>query len=68
MHIGQDPTSILSAIRATLRKYDIAPSRFGREAVNDPRVVFDLEQGRTIKPRTVARLRSHIERMEAAHV
>lgn len=43
-----------------LRKHKIPPSRFGREAVNDPRFVTDLFHGRIAREATAARVRAFI--------
>ena len=37
---------LLRAVEKFLRENGIAPTRFGRESVRDPRLVFDLRQGR----------------------
>ncbi|WP_314715457.1 hypothetical protein [Sphingobium yanoikuyae] len=37
---------LLRTIEEFLRDYQIAPTRFGRDAVHDPRLVFDLRMGR----------------------
>lgn len=37
---------LLRAVEKFLRENSIAPTRFGRESVRDPRLVFDLRQGR----------------------
>jgi len=44
-----------------LRRSDIAPTRFGREVLGDPRFVFDLRNGRDPRPRTVARVLAYLE-------
>jgi len=44
-----------------LRRNDTAPTRFGRDAVGDPRFVFDLRNGRDPRPRTIARVRAYLE-------
>ncbi|MCL6740494.1 hypothetical protein LZ518_05035 [Sphingomonas sp. RB56-2] len=36
-------------------------ARFGREAMGDPRFVFDLRRGREPRPRTVARILAFLE-------
>ena len=40
------------------------PTRFGREAVGDPRFVFDLRRGREPRPTTVARVRAFLESVQ----
>ncbi|QCB37539.1 hypothetical protein E5554_06650 [Sphingobium sp. PAMC28499] len=37
---------LLRTIEKFLRDYQIAPTRFGRDAVRDPRLVLDLRMGR----------------------
>lgn len=44
-----------------LRCNRTAPTRFGREALGDPRFVFDLRRGREPRPRTVQRVRDFLE-------
>jgi len=34
----------------------VPPTRFGRDAVNDPRFVFDLRRGREPRQQTVERI------------
>jgi hypothetical protein len=48
--------SVLRKIEIYLRKTDMPPTRFGRLAVNDPRLVRDLRNGREPRGRTVARI------------
>jgi hypothetical protein len=42
------------------RIHGIAPSRFGRRAVGDPRLIFDMQLGRRLRPATEARVLSFI--------
>ena len=37
---------LLRSIEIFLREHDIAATRFGRDCVRDPRLVFDLRRGR----------------------
>jgi len=37
---------VLRHIEAFLRRTGMAPTRFGREAARDPRLVFDMRRGR----------------------
>lgn len=53
---------VLHEISAYLRRTGMPPTKFGRLAVNDPRIVHDLRRGRTPGPRMTARLRSFIAR------
>jgi len=52
---------LLREIEIFLRITDVPPARFGREALGDPRFVFDLRNGREPRPRTVARIRKFLE-------
>lgn len=52
---------LLREVEKFLHRSDIAPTRFGREAVGDPRFVFDLRRGRDPRPRTVARVLAFLE-------
>ncbi|HEY0630394.1 MAG TPA: hypothetical protein VGD23_13800 [Sphingomicrobium sp.] len=44
-----------------LKNSDMPAARFGREAVKDPRFVFDLRRGREPRKRTVERVRAFLE-------
>ncbi len=52
---------LLREVEKFLRHSRTAPTRFGREAVGDPRFVFDLRRGREPRPRTVARVVAFLE-------
>jgi hypothetical protein len=52
---------LLREVEKFLRRSDIAPTRFGREAVGDPRFVFDLRNGRDPRPRTIERVLAYLE-------
>lgn len=53
---ASEPPSILEAIEAFLRRSGMAPTRFGRDAARDPRIVSDLREGRKISDRVRRRL------------
>ena len=53
-------------IELYLRRTRIPPTRFGREALNDPRFVFDLRRGREVGERTAARVHAWLDRQGAA--
>lgn len=55
------PVHLLREVERFLRQSDIAPTRFGRAAMGDPRFVFDLRKGRDPRPETVARVRAYLE-------
>jgi hypothetical protein len=57
----EPPVHLLREVEKFLRRCDVAPTRFGRDAVGDPRFVFDLRNGRDPRPRTVKRVRAYLE-------
>ncbi len=59
--------SLLSQIEACLKVTRLPPSRFGRDAVSDPRIVHDLRRGRQPGWRMESRLRAHVAAVLAAH-
>lgn len=59
--------SLLSQIEACLKLTRLPPSRFGRDAVSNPRIVHDLRRGRQPGERMERRLRAHMTRVLAAH-
>lgn len=54
--------SMLRKIELYLKKNAMPPTRFGRLAVNDPRLVGDLKNGREPGSRVVARIEAFIAR------
>lgn len=48
-------------IDAFMAANPMTASRFGRAAAGDPRLLFDLRRGRTLRPATEARLRAFME-------
>lgn len=56
----QSPLSMLRTIEAFLRATGMAPTRFGREAVRDPRIVLDMRNGREPSQRMCRRLNHYI--------
>ena len=55
---------LLREVEKFLRQSDVAPTRFGREAVGDPPFVFDLRNGRDPRPTTVARVLAYLEAVQ----
>ncbi|MEO7635917.1 MAG: hypothetical protein ABIS38_09775 [Sphingomicrobium sp.] len=51
---------LLREVEKFLRRCDIPATRFGRDAVGDPRFVFDLRRGRDPRPRTVERVLDYL--------
>ncbi|WP_425517310.1 hypothetical protein [Sphingomonas colocasiae] len=56
---------MLRRIERHLRRFNVAPTRFGRDAAGDPRLVIDLRNGREPGPRMVARITHFLDRREA---
>ena len=52
---------LLREVEKFLNRSETAPTRFGRDAVGDPRFVFDLRKGREPRPATVARVLAFLE-------
>lgn len=52
--------TLLRQIERHLRATGIKPTRFGREAVHDPRFVFDLRLGREPRAETEQRVRAFL--------
>ncbi|WP_106638847.1 hypothetical protein [Allosphingosinicella vermicomposti] len=55
---------ILRRIEVYLRKSNTPATRFGREAMRDPRLVLDLRQGRELRMETAARLIAYLDSKE----
>ncbi|MGV3478457.1 MAG: hypothetical protein ACO1O3_00795 [Sphingobium sp.] len=56
---------MLGRIERHLRRFNVAPTRFGRDAVGDPRLVIDLRNGREPGPRMTERIARFMDRREA---
>lgn len=55
---------LLRDVEKFLNHKNISAARFGREAMGDPRFVFDLRNGREPRARTVRRVRSFLEQSQ----
>ena len=55
---------LLPRVERYLRRSGTPPTRFGREAVHDPRFVFDLRNGREPRPATAARVSAYLDLRE----
>lgn len=53
--------NLLREVEKFLRINDTPPTRFGREAMGDPRFVFDLRNGRDPRPETIERVRAYLQ-------
>ncbi len=60
--------TLLRAIELGLARASMKPSRFGREVAGDPRLVFDLRNGRQPSARVEARVRNYLEQLEQESV
>ena len=56
--------NLLRRIELHLRRSGTAPTRFGRDAMGDPRFVFDLRRGREPRPRVTARIGAYLDEAE----
>ena len=55
---------LMKRIRLYMRRTQMAPTRFGREAVGDPRLISDLRNGRELRETTVARIHAWLDARE----
>lgn len=56
--------SLIRRIERFLERADMAPTRFGREAVGDPRLISDMKNGRELRDATIARIQSWLDEQE----
>lgn len=59
------PIRLLRDIEQHLRTTGMSATRFGRNAVRDPRLVLDLRLGRELRPATAQRIRAYLASVEA---
>ncbi|MGI8932012.1 MAG: hypothetical protein ACR2FK_06520 [Sphingomicrobium sp.] len=62
--MGQNTVRLLRDVEKFLKYSDTPAARFGREAMGDPRFVFDLRRGREPRARTVERVRAFLEAVQ----
>lgn len=55
---------LLRTIETHIRRTGITPTRFGRESVGDPRLVFDLRRGREPRAKLTRRAIAFIQQRE----
>lgn len=55
---------LLTRIERHLRRSGTTPTRFGRDAVRDPRLVHDLRNGREPRPDLARRLCAYLDQFE----
>ena len=55
---------LLPRIERHLKDGRIPPTRFGRDALGDPRLVFDLRNGRELRAKTERRVCAYLDLVE----
>ncbi|MGZ8349012.1 MAG: hypothetical protein ACXWU2_03195 [Allosphingosinicella sp.] len=55
---------ILRRIEIYLAREAMTPTRLGREAMGDPRFVYDLRNGRGLRPRSAAKVAACLAQRE----
>jgi hypothetical protein len=63
---SEEELNLLGRIERHLRRSGTPPTRFGRDALGDPRLVFDLRRGREPRPRVAARISAYLDEAEGA--
>jgi hypothetical protein len=59
--VGRIIVYLLRDVEKYLKNSKTPAARFGREAMGDPRFVFDLRNGREPRPSTIERVRAYLE-------
>ena len=49
-------------IEGFIKERRMAPTRFGRDALGDPKLVFDLREGRVLRASTARRVTAFLDR------
>ncbi len=62
--IREDDMYLMRRIELFLTRAEMAPTRFGREAIGDPRLVTDLKNGRELRDTTAARIIAWLDMQE----
>ena len=52
---------LLQRIEMHLKNRRMPPTRFGREALGDPKLVFDLREGRELRSATLRRVVDYLD-------
>ena len=55
---------LLRRIEKFIRRTGVPPTRFGRDAAGDPRLVFDLRRGREPRSQLTARVHAFLDERE----
>jgi hypothetical protein len=56
--------NLMQRIQHFLKGTEMTPTRFGREAIGDPRLVTDLKNGRELRETTAARIQAWLDAQE----
>ena len=59
-------TAMATIVNAACERHSMAPTRFGRDAINDPRLVMDLDRGRDLRGDAAERVLTFIAALDAA--
>ena len=63
--IVQHPRTLIGLVEHALATHGVSPTRFGRDAVNDPALVADLRAGRRPRGETRAAIMAHVDAIRA---
>jgi len=55
---------LMRRIEKYMKREDMKPTRFGREAVGDPRLISDIRNGRELRDSTIARIQAWLDEQE----
>jgi hypothetical protein len=55
-------------IERFLREREMPPTKFGRLAAQDPRLVLDMRMGREVRPETARRLAAFMESYQGKYI
>jgi 2,4-dienoyl-CoA reductase-like NADH-dependent reductase (Old Yellow Enzyme family) len=55
---------LMQRIQFFLKRAEMTPTRFGREAIGDPRLVKDMKNGRELRECTAARIHAWLDAQE----
>lgn len=58
---------LLSQIEGHLRRTRMAPTRFGRDAMGDPKFVLQLRDGREPRKKTIERVMRYLDEHRSDH-
>ena len=55
---------LMRRIEQFLARAAMTPTRFGREALGDPRLISDMKNGRELRDATIARIQAWLDAQE----